>query len=146
MRLNRLGTLGFALALATLIGAAPAQDKSPANRQLEFLKAVQEGKIKDAYADLLEGSLILADKKADVDNLIGQTDKASEIYGGVTAVENLGLVKQEKHVTQGIGILCCEKAPLYFYFIWYRNKADAPWRVQNVWFDDNSRAFMEHRK
>lgn len=129
------------------MGAAPAQDKDKpvAGRQTAFLKAIQGEKVKDAYEDLLEGSLIL-EKKGDVENLVKQTEKALHLYGEVSAIEDLGIVRQEKHLASGLGMVCCEKAPLFFYFIWYRPKADAPWRLHNVWFDDNAKTFMEHRK
>jgi hypothetical protein len=145
MSMNLFRALGMAAALAAVTGAAPSQDKTLAGRQAAFVKGIQEGMIKEAYVELVEGSLIL-EKKDEIENLITQTVKGTEIYGGVTAVDNLGVVRQEKHVAHGQAIVACEKAPLYFYFIWYRNKADAPWRIQSVWFDDNSKFFMEHRK
>jgi len=133
------------LVLPALVVAAPAQEGSIPKRQAAFLKALQQEKVKEAFEDLLEGSLIL-DKKQDVENLVTQTEKGIAIYGGVTSIEDLGIVRQDKHLATGLAIVCCEKAPLYFYFIWYRNKADAPWRLHNVWFDDNSKYFMEHRR
>ena len=145
MRMNLFRALGMVVAVAAVTGVAPSQDKTLTGRQAEFLKAIEEGKIKEAYADLLEGSLVL-EKKDEIEKLITQTMKGTEVYGGVTAFEDLGIVRREKHVAHGMGIVACEKAPLYFYFIWYRSKVDAPWRIQNVWFDDNSRSFMEHRK
>jgi hypothetical protein len=143
----RIQALVPALLLTLLAGTAPAQDKDKgiAGRQTAFLKAVKGEKIKEAYEDLLEGSLIL-EKKGDVENLVKQTEKAVALYGDVTSIEDFGVVKQDKHLASGLGMVCCEKAPLFFYFIWYRNKPDAPWRLHNVWFDDNSKAFLEHRK
>ena len=139
---SRLQLATLVLALAAVLGMAPAQDPTVAARQTAFLKQVREGKIEEAYDALLEGSLV-REKKADVENLVTQTEKALGLYGGVTELEDLGASRQDKHVAHGTAIVCCEKGPLYFYFIWYRPKSDAAWRIQNVWFDDNARAFME---
>jgi hypothetical protein len=130
---------------AMLSTAALAQDKSAPERQADFLKGLQEGKIPEAFAELLRGSLILQNK-AELENLITQTEKGLKLYGGITAVENLGLTREHKLVAYGSALVGCEKGPLFFYFIWYRPRLDAPWRAQNVWFDDNSRAFFEGRK
>lgn len=131
--------------LALLATAARAQDKPLSERQADFLKGLQEGKVQEAYAEILRGSLILQNK-TDVDNLVVQTEKGLKVYGGITAVENLGLTREHKLVAFGSAVVGCEKGPLYFYFIWYRPRLDAPWRSQNVWFDDNSKAFVEGRK
>jgi hypothetical protein len=124
---------------------APAQDKGLAGRQEQFLKAVMGGKVKEAYGTLLAGSPVL-EKTSEVENLVTQTEKGLQIYGGASAVEDFGLLREDKHVATGAGLLCCEKHPLFFYFVWYRPRVDAPWRIQTVWFDDNVRAFMEQRR
>lgn len=122
---------------------APAQEL--AGRQQEFLKGVMAGKLKEAYTALLAGSPVL-DNKAEVENLLAQTEKGLAVYGGATAVEDLGFLREGKHVAVGSGLLCCAKHPLFFTFVWYRPALDAPWRIQSVWFDDNARAFAEQRR
>ncbi len=131
--------------LALLSLSAGVQEKPLPERQADFFKGLQEGKIQEAFAEILRGSLVLQNK-AEVDNLIVQTEKGLKVYGGITAVENLGLTREHKLVAFGSAVVGCEKGPLYFYFIWYRPRPDAPWRAQNVWFDDNSKAFVEGRK
>ena len=138
-----LNALVFATALAAPV--ALVQEKALPERQVAFLKAVQAGKIQDAYKELLRGSPIL-EKQADVDNLVAQTEKGVGIYGGVTSFEDMGLLRQHRNVAFGVSVLACEKAPLYFYFVWFRPREEAPWRIQNAWFDDNSRAFFDARK
>jgi hypothetical protein len=128
-----------------LVAVALAQDAGLPERQATFLKGLQEGKTADAYAELLRGSLVLANK-AEVDNLVAQTEKGVSLYGGVTAHDNLGLTKQTKLVAYGTAVVGCTKAPLFFYFVWYRPREDAAWRIQNVWFDDQARSFFEPRK
>ena len=132
-------------ALAFLAALTGVQDPAPSERQATFLKTLQEGKIQEAYAELLRGSHVL-ENKAEVENLVTQTDKGINVYGGISAVENLGLTRDHKLVAFGTAIVGCSKGPLYFYFIWYRPRLDAPWRCQTAWFDDNSRAFVEGRK
>lgn len=141
-----LTQLPLSLALLTLLSTtAPAQEKALPERQADFLKGLQEGKIQESFAELLRGSLVLQNK-TEVDNLIVQTEKGLKVYGGITAFENLGLTREHKLVAFGSAVVGCEKGPLYFYFIWYRPRLDAAWRIQNVWFDDNSKAFVEGRK
>ncbi len=127
------------------LAALAVQDPAPAERQATFLKAIQAGKIQEGYAELFRGSHLL-DSKEEVENLVTQTEKGIKIYGGLGATENLGLTREHKLVAFGSAVVGCEKAPLYFYFIWYRPRLDAPWRCQVAWFDDNSRAFFEGRK
>jgi hypothetical protein len=134
MMMNLLLSVGWML--------APVQDKDLPERQAQFLKSVMAGKAKEAYAAVLAGSPVL-DKKNEVDNLIAQTEKGVEIYGGATGIESLGLLQETKYLAFGVGVVCCEKSPLFFYFGWYRPRLDAPWRLQNIWFDDNGRAFSE---
>lgn len=136
--------VAVAVALATAVPAR-AQEAGLPERQAAFLKGLQDGKYADAYAELLRGSLVLANK-AEVDNLVSQTEKGVNLYAGVTAVDNLGLTKQTKLLAFGTAVVGCAKAPLFFYFVWYRPREDAAWRIQNVWFDDQVRSFFEPRK
>lgn len=145
MGIHSIRGVAVAALAAALLGASPVQDEDPAERQLKFLKGIREGKIAESYAAILEGSLI-KEKKADVENLVGQTRKAFEVYGAPSDVEHLGIVTAGKHLSEGLAIVCCEKSPLFFHFIWYRPSAEAPWRMQNLWFDDNPRAYFERRK
>lgn len=146
MALHRFRFAALAVLLASGLGAAPAQDPPPLPaRQTAFLKGIQAGKIRESYGELLAGSLIL-EKKSEVDNLVSQTTKGLEVYGGVTSIEDLGILREDRHLAFGAALVCCERAPLFFYFIWYRTAPAAPWKAHNVWFDDNARAFLEHRK
>lgn len=133
--------LAVTLLLAGVQAPTPAQEVSPAARQALFLKSLQEGKAQEAFAELFRGSPIL-ERKDEVANLIQQTMKGVEIYGGVTGQENLGLTRQQKHVAFGAAIVACNKAPLYYYFVWYRPREDAAWILHNMWFDDKSREFL----
>jgi len=141
--------IGLCLASLVLVSAAPSapartpQEKPLEERQAAFLASVKAGEVDEAYAALLKGSAIPEDQ---VGSLAEETRKGVKIYGGVAGVQNLGLVKQEKHIAFGVAIVCADRMPLFFYFVWYRKTEAAPWVIINSWFNDKSREFLEFRR
>lgn len=141
----------FPLAALLLAAGFAAQDPpkkgaaGPAERQEEFLATLKGGKIEKAYDTLFKGGRF-ADKPDQVEKLIDQTAKGVGLYGGVVEIENCGILRQEKHQAFGLGILCCDQVPVYFYFVWYRNAETAPWALINVWFSDLGKDYWALRK
>ena len=142
----RIHVLMAAVVLATVTGVSPQDKSTIVDRQAAFLRTIQGEKIKEAYDILMEGSRIPHDREADVEILVKKTEQAIAGSGRVSSIEDLGIVRQDKQVAWGLAIVCCEVRPVFFYFVWYRNKPDAPWHMTNVWFDTDSKNFLSYRK
>lgn len=142
-----------ALAVVAILSAAsfapqdppkkPAAD--PAARQEAFLAGLKAGEVAKTYATLFKGSRLEGNAEQ-IDVMVEQTDKGIKLYGGIVGWENCGIVRQEKHQAFGMGILCCEQVPVYFYFVWYRNAESAPWVLINSWFSDQAKDYWSLRK
>ena len=137
-----------ALAILSLAGISfapqdpPAKDPSPAARQETFLADVKAGDVEKAYEKLFKGTRFAGE----VEKMLGETEKGISVYGKIVGVENLGLVRQEKHQAIGMASLCCEEGPLNFYLTWYRKTEAAPWKLSGFWFNDQSKEYFQVRK
>ncbi len=135
------------LALSSFAAVASADDPPSelAQRQSAFLSKVVSGELDAGYKELLAGSAVATDVKA-IANLVAQTQNAVRVYGAIAEARSLGTVVLDANLVVGHGLACCEKQPLYFYFVWYRPTATAPWRILATWFNDNTKEFIEARR
>ena len=145
--MKQFALIAFAASLVSFAPQDPPKKAAagPAERQEDFLATLKAGKIEKAYDALFKGSRF-ADKPDQVENLIDQTAKGVGLYGGVVGFENTGIIRQEKYQALGMGILCCDQVPMYFYFVWYRSAETAPWAVINVWFSDQVKDYWMLRR
>ncbi len=141
----RIGIIALiVLGGAALVAARPGrQDASPVDRQAAFLKSIQGGKVKGAYEQIIKDGPLTMDV---CDKLVAEAKKGIELYGDAAEFENLGLVREDKHIAMGIGILCTERTPLFFYFVWYRPTEKDAWRLVNTWFNDQTKEYFSLRR
>ncbi|MBI4565619.1 MAG: hypothetical protein HY716_13070 [Planctomycetes bacterium] len=123
-----------------------APEQSPVERQEGFFKTLKAGDVKKAYGEILKDSLIQKEQGEQVENLITQTEQGVKLYGGAGGWENLGFVRSDKYVAMGLGVLCCDTMPLFFYFAWYRKSETSPWSLINIWFNDQPKEFWSFRR
>ena len=122
-----------------------AQDKnldSPEERQKAFMQAMLKGDVEEGYETLMKNSVIMKDNAEAVENLIEQTENGITLYAGAKSFDQIGVSSKGNLVKYGTAVLGCKKAPLFFYFIWYRESEKVEWRITNVWFNDQSKEFL----
>jgi hypothetical protein len=142
--MKTLAILAFVAVAGVSFGPqdTPAKDPGPAARQDAFLADLKAGAAGKAYEKLFKGTRFAGE----AEKMAGETEKGTSIYGAVADVENLGLVRQDKHHALGIALLCCEQASLNFYFTWYRPTEASPWTLNGFWFNDQTKEYWQFRK
>lgn len=142
---RRLTVAVLALSSFAAIVSADDPPSEPAQRQSAFLAKVVSGELDAGFKELLAGSSIASDVKA-IANLVAQTQNGVRVYGAISEARSLGTVALDANLVVGHGLACCEKQPLYYYFVWYRPTATAPWRILTTWFNDNTKEFIDARR
>lgn len=146
-----LATALLALVLALAAWWPVAAQEAPGDvdqlgpRQARFLARVKAGDANAAYDELLEGSSV-KEQIETVAQLKLQTTRGIALYGGVMSTRIDPHAHRDGMLAYGSAIVACKKAPLFFYFVWYRPTADAPWRIQSVWFNDQVKEYRAWRK
>lgn len=114
----------------------------PAAQQEAFLADLKAGEIDKAYEKIFKGTRFAAESE----KMSDETEKGISVYGDVAGFENLGLVRQGRHQALGVASLCCEQAPLNFYFTWYRKTEASPWKLTGFSFNDQAKEFWQYQK
>jgi hypothetical protein len=120
----------------------PPKDPGPAARQESFLSDVKAGEVDAAYEKLFKGTRFAAE----AEKMSDETEKGISLYGEIAGVENLGLIKQDKHQALGMALVCCEQNSLNVFFTWYRKTEAAPWKLNGFWFNDQAKEYWQFRK
>ena len=107
----------------------------PSALQEAFLKALKAGDVGKAYDALVKGTSLEAQKEQ-LEKQREMTEKSIKARGGIVTWDNAGIIRQDKHQALGIAILCCDQAPVFFYFTWYRNTETGPWVLLGVNIND----------
>ncbi len=154
-RLLLAGLLLLAATLATL--PACAQEKAEATdpvvtkldqRMTRFLDNIVAGDVSDAFGDLLAGSQLVEQQPA-VNALIGKAKEINQRYGQSREHEQLSTKRVGKDLVLVRYLLKCEKFPVIWHVVFYRNFArpagatEDTWVVISVRFDTQIEALFE---
>lgn len=128
--------LSVLILLILFISASVAYSKeqSPTQEVENFFQMVQDGKINEAYDQLLKGSSIPTSKPQAVQLLKTQTSSGLPLYGSIFGFEKVREESFGASVIRLVYILKSEIAPTVWEFYFYKPKLK--WFLANITFND----------
>ena len=111
-----------------------AGQQSPAQMVETFFGMIQQGKISQAYDQLLVNSSIPTSKPQAVQLLKTQTQNALTLYGNILGVDKIHEEQVGKSIVRLVYVLKLEVVPTAWEFYFYKPKS--VWFLANITFND----------
>lgn len=118
----------------------PAVPSELHSRLSEFFKLVLKDEVDMAYKNLLDRSP-LARKKDELDKLMAQTERATEVYGRIKGFESVDAEVASTSLIKLRYLGLYSRYPLRWIFTFYKSP-EFGWIITNVKFDDQSDYFF----
>lgn len=136
--MRKIVILAAACAMLTAMPAAAAETpRTDGATQIAqaFFGRLKGGQTREAFLRLFDGTEMVAQKSAEIDNLINQADTVLKYYGKPEGAEFVGETDLTPSVVKQTYVLHTEKGPLFWKLYFYRRATG--WTVNRVDFDDN---------
>ncbi len=117
-------------------------------RMSRFLDSIAAGNVGDAFSDLLAGSQLVEQQPA-VNALVAKAKEINQRYGQSREHEQLSAKRVGKDLVLVRYLLKCEKFPVIWHVVFYRNFARAAGATEDTWvvisvrFDTQVEALFE---